>query len=99
MPTYCYKCPCGKDLEHECPMSEIPPSVTCECGEEMQRDLRAELSSATIATRPMDAKYPYVSNRLPKGLEGCPTDAKGRSVIKSKAHEREVCAKHGYSKE
>ena len=46
-----------------------------------------------------DQKYPYVSSRLPKNLEGCPTDKHGKPVILSQRHERDICARHGYGRE
>lgn len=43
--------------------------------------------------------YPFRSESLPRGC--CPEsqDAKGRPIIKSQAHEREVLARTGYERE
>jgi len=44
-------------------------------------------------------QYPYVSNALPRKLEGCPTNAQGKPIIMSRRHERNIAAKHGYAKD
>ena len=45
------------------------------------------------------SKYPFRSESLPRGC--CPEsqDAKGRPIIKSQAHERNVLARTGYERE
>jgi hypothetical protein len=43
--------------------------------------------------------YPYVSNALPRNLEGCKSTRIGKPVIMSKRHEREVMARHGFEKD
>jgi len=45
------------------------------------------------------SQYPYVSQALPRNLDGCKTDKNGKPVIMSKRHERNVMAKHGYAKD
>lgn len=45
------------------------------------------------------SQYPYVSNSLPRRLAGCKTDNKGKPIIESRRHERNVMAQHGYEKE
>ena len=50
----------------------------------------------------MDAKvhgYPYLSNSLPRNLEGCDTNRQGKPIITSRNHEREVISRHGYERE
>lgn len=44
-------------------------------------------------------QYPYVSNALPRGLKGCPKDKKGKPIIMSRRHERNIAAMHGYAKD
>ena len=44
-------------------------------------------------------QYPYVSNALPRNLEGCPKTKKGKPVIMSRRHERNIAARHGYAKD
>lgn len=43
--------------------------------------------------------FPRVSDSLPRNLEGCPCDKLGRPIIRSKRHEREICARYGYVKD
>jgi len=45
------------------------------------------------------SQYPYVSNALPRNLEGCKTNRLGKPVIMSRRHERNIMAKHGYAKD
>jgi hypothetical protein len=45
------------------------------------------------------SQYPYVSNSLPRRLDGCKTDRHGKPIIESRRHERNVMAQHGYEKE
>lgn len=33
---------------------------------------------------------------LPKGLPGCEVDRNGRSIVRNKAHERDICRQYGY---
>ena len=50
----------------------------------------------------MDAKvhgYPYLSNSLPRNLEGCDTNRQGKPIITSRNHEKEVISRHGYERE
>jgi len=44
-------------------------------------------------------QYPYESNRLPRNLKGCPTSKKGKPIITSQIHEREVMARHNLERE
>ncbi|MGD9631424.1 MAG: hypothetical protein AB7V18_19465 [Pyrinomonadaceae bacterium] len=95
---YCYTCDiCGVTYEETYGMGKQPQSIPCKCGEQALRDWAAE--GTQVDDRPLDSKYPYVSNRLPRNLEGCKTDHNGKPVVMSKKHEREIMAKHGYSRE
>ena len=40
--------------------------------------------------------YPYVSHTLPRNMPGVPADSKGRPIIMSRRHERNVASEHGY---
>ena len=44
-------------------------------------------------------KYPYVSQSLPRNLEGCVTNRQGKPIIQSRSHEANVAAKHGYKRD
>lgn len=48
MPTYCFKCDCGKTYEQTLPMSECNKPLVCECGKEAKRDLVAEHSGGGV---------------------------------------------------
>ena len=41
-------------------------------------------------------KYPYVSSTLPKNIGDCEKTPRGKPIIKSQAHERDICAKYGF---
>ena len=45
------------------------------------------------------SQYPYVSNALPRRLEGCRSTPAGKPIVESKRHERELMARHGYEKD
>jgi len=44
-------------------------------------------------------QYPYVSHSLPRNLDGCKTTRKGKPIVTSKRHEREIMAQHGFEKD
>ena len=44
-------------------------------------------------------KYPYVSQSLPRNLEGCKTNKQGKPIIESRRHEANVAARHGYERD
>tara|TARA_R110000824_G_scaffold84256_9_gene210275 strand:- start:492 stop:794 length:303 start_codon:yes stop_codon:yes gene_type:complete len=44
-------------------------------------------------------KYPYVSQSLPRNLEGCKTMKSGKPIIESKSHEANVASRHGYERD
>jgi hypothetical protein len=44
-------------------------------------------------------QYPYVSNSLPRKLNGCDLTAAGKPIIMSRRHERNIASMHGYDKE
>ena len=43
--------------------------------------------------------YPYVSQSLPRNLEGCKTNKQGKPIIESRRHEANVAARHGYERD
>jgi len=50
----------------------------------------------------MEAKvhgYPYVSNSLPRNLEGCDTNRQGKPLITSRRHEKEIMTRHNLERE
>jgi hypothetical protein len=40
--------------------------------------------------------YPYVSQSLPRNLDGCKTNSQGKPIITSRRHEANVASQHGY---
>lgn len=53
-------------------------------------------ASLTAGKSRMDAKYPYVSRRLPRNVfRNCRHTKDGKPIIESKAHEREIMAGAG----
>lgn len=101
MRTYCYKCPeCDARFEVRKSMAQVDEQEACPTCMVVVgvRDFQAENAGPSAAVADWN-KYPYVSKRLPKNLEGCSTNDKGQPVIVSKSHEREIAAKHGYRRE
>lgn len=43
--------------------------------------------------------YPYVSQSLPRNLDGCKTNRQGKPIIESRTHEANVASKHGYERD
>ena len=43
--------------------------------------------------------YPYLSQSLPRNLEGCDTNKQGTPIITSRRHEANVAAMHGYERD
>ena len=42
---------------------------------------------------------PYISNRLPRNLEGVPCTPSGKPIVTTKAQERDICSKFHYERE
>ena len=43
--------------------------------------------------------YPYLSQSLPRNLEGCDTNKQGKPIIMSRRHEANIAARHGYERD
>lgn len=84
-------------MEIEMPMRDAPAigSIIVRDGKELTRipSLSVQVDPATNRSQ-----YPYISNALPRNLEGCKT-IRGKPVIESKRHEREIMSRHGYVKD
>lgn len=97
---FCYACPdCGiHEEEHQ--IGRAPVTIFCPiCQGICSRAFHAEPKATNPEKLAADGKYPYVSSRLPRNLEGCPTDSKGKPVILSKRHEQEIASRHGMKRE
>ena len=44
-------------------------------------------------------KYPYVSHQMPRNMPGAKHDKKGKPIIRSRLHENEIMAQHGYERD
>lgn len=98
---YCYLCEtCAHKQQVWRPIGTAPEFLPCEsCGDPTSRDYSTESAGPAAAQIKNDSKYPYVSNRLPANLDGCPADPKGKPVILSKRHEAEIMARYNYGRE
>jgi hypothetical protein len=87
----------GNLVEINLPMREAPSigSIITHDG----RTLRRIASLVQVDPATNRSQYPYVSTALPRRLEGCRTDKKGKPIVTSKRHEREIMARHGFEKD
>lgn len=93
MSSYCYSCGCGCDQVLQYPIGTAPQYVDCPCGGAADRNYQMENAAPASAQIAAGQKYPYVSNRLSSNVGGCQLTDKGRPVIESQSHEREVMAR------
>lgn len=87
----------GNVVEMEFPMREAPS-----IGSIIERDGKrfTRIASAMQVDPGTNRSiYPYVSNALPRRLEGCKTTRSGKPIVESKRHEKEIMARHGYEKD
>jgi len=88
----------GNVVEIAMPMAKAPPigGIINHEGLELTR-----IASLSVQVDPATnrSQYPYVSNALPRNLSGCKTDGKGKPIVESKRHEREIMSRHGYVKD
>lgn len=98
---FCYHCEaCGSTQERVFSIGQAPEMVPCEaCGDPIPRDYATEKAGPASGQIANGFKYPYVSNRLPMKLDGCPHDKRGKSVILNPSHEREIMARYNYGRE
>jgi len=87
----------GNVVEIEMPMRDAPSIGSII--EHEGRALTRIASAMQVDPGTNRHTYPYVSNALPRNLEGCKTNRIGKPVIMSKRHEREVMARHGFEKD
>lgn len=89
----------GEPVDLNFPLGKAPKigKVIRRNGRRLRRIVCCHLAVDQIAR--VTWKYPFRSESLPRGC--CPEsqDAKGRPIIKSQAHEREVLARTGYERE
>lgn len=98
MPMYEFQLVGGVEkVERFFPMAEAPAF-----GTRITVDGKSYIRIASVAQIDADVKnrvhgYPYVSHTLPRNtdLAGCKHDHRGRPIIESRTHEKEVCAQTG----
>lgn len=96
---YLFKTKEGAEIELDFPMGTAPKigDWIIRNGVEMQRVVSFHLDESGIARK--THQYPYVSNALPRKLEGCELNKQGKPIITSQNHEKEIMSQHGYTKE
>lgn len=97
MPLYPFQCEDGSKVDLLFSMFDAPS-----IGTTIERDgkrLTRLASDAQIDPAHNRHQYPYVSQALPRGLPGAPHNRLGQPIVKSKRHERELMARHGYVKD
>ena len=89
----------GETLDLDFPLGKAPKigKVIKRDGRRLRRIASCYLAVAQISRGVWG--WPFRSESLPRGC--CPEsqDVKGRAIIKSQAHEREVLARTGYERE
>ena len=89
-----YEAKDGTRLYRDLPMSKAQPigTVVVKKGKKYKRIASAGTSSPPIWK-------PYVSNRLPRNMEGCSCDPQGKPIIETQAQERNVSSRLGWERE
>lgn len=97
MPLYPFRTQSGETVELHFAMADAPS-----IGTTITRDgrrLTRIASDAQIDPAHNRHQYPYVAFNLPRNLPGCGATRIGEPIIRSKRHEREIMARHGYVKD
>lgn len=98
MPIYLFQSDDGSTHEELFAVDEAP-----RIGDEIVRDgtIYRRVVSFSLDTGKMgrDKQYPYVSRGLMRRISGAKHDAKGRPIVESKQHERELAARHDLVKD
>lgn len=101
MPLYEYMTDDGRLIEQHKPMAEAEPvGSVCQVPDP---DAEGQTVAATRIFSGFrvqgDPWEPYVSERLPRNLEGVPCTPNGKPIVTTKGQERDICAKFGYERE
>ncbi len=100
MPMYTFESDDGERLNLSFPMSKAPRigSTVRRKGKAFTRVVSGGIQiSADVAN--VVHGYPYVSNSLPRNLDGCEHTDKGKPIIQSREHERSIAARYDYTRE
>ena len=95
MPEYLFESRTGEQRRHFFSMSDAP-SIGTDVQIDGEHYTRLPETDVQVDVGAIRYKYPYVSQSLPKNLSGCETNKQGKPIIKSRAHEANVAAEHGY---
>lgn len=96
MPHYDYQAKDGETIERFYEMSKAPARIKVR-----GKTFAKVISGGVVNGRQISTAtwgYPRVSNQLPKWLAGCKHDKKGRPIITSQRHERQLTSRHGLVK-
>jgi hypothetical protein len=108
MPTYVFKCGCGKTREVVCMISDRPEELLCGCGGAMERDWKAELipmtdkcelyrghSSEALAVDPRDIPEAMETDRrMGVSTEGYTKE--GSPIFSSYRQKKAYAKAHGF---
>lgn len=102
MPAYEFKTEDGRVLVKNCPVNG--PGFP-EVGEKylvtdpVTGDDVMATRIMSIPQKPTAVWKPYVSNRLPRHLEGQPCTPEGKPIVSTQAQERDIMSQCGYERE
>lgn len=87
----------GDTIERIFPMGEAPQEI--KIGKKKYRRNFAASQPVGAQVGFASQGYPYVSNRLPRNMDGVHCDSSGKPIIRTQQHEREIMAKHNLMRE
>lgn len=100
MPRYDYMTDDGRIIEAYKPMHEAGPIGGVE---HVSDPDTGELIQATKLPPQCNVQddlwKPYISDRLPRNLDGVPCTPNGKPIVASRAQEQHIMAKFGYERE
>jgi len=94
MPEYPFRTERGETVDLFFPMSKVPSIGATIEHPDHGRIVRLA-SSAQVSPNFTTGTYPYESRALPDTIEGCPRSARGKPIVTSRRHERELMARYG----
>ena len=99
MPTYSFtNTATGEDVRLVFSMADAPS-----IGDEIQKGTvtyrRLPEKDIQVDVGVIRNMYPYLSQSLPRNLEGCDTNKQGKPIIMSRRHEANIAARHGYERD
>jgi hypothetical protein len=95
MPAYEFQTESGTIIEVAFAMKDAP-AIGSTYNHPVFGDVVRVPSGTQVSPNFTTSTYPYVSQTLPRNMPGVPADSKGRPIIMSRRHERNVASEHGY---